>query len=118
MTKLLTIDQTIADLNVAQGEVFNVVDAVLRDATMSMKGEIEAAWPVDTGRSIAGFETRREADATKVTWSIINEVEYVPTVWASPYHGGPPGLVYRLLAKLEETVVMDRISARVLHLLE
>ena len=118
MTKKLTPEQTIAELKVAQGDVFNVMDAVLRDAVYSMKQDIENQWPVDTGESIAGFETKRTVDATSIVWSIINDVEYVPTVWASRGRGGPPGLVYRVIATFNETEVLERISNRILDLLE
>jgi hypothetical protein len=118
MAKSVSIDQVIKNLKVAQGEVFNVVDAVLRDITFDVKGDIESGWPVDTGRSIAGFETKRTSEAQDVVkWSVVNDVEYVPSVWDDPAHGGPPGLVYRLIADAYDKDAAARISERILKLL-
>ena len=117
MAKTVSIAEAIRNLEVAQGEVFNVVDAVLRDITTDVKGDIEGGWPVDTGESIAGFETRREASPDKVKWSIINEVPYTASVWDDPAHGGPPGLIFRLLDDVDTKDATKRISKRISRLL-
>jgi len=116
------LNDSIKNIQVARGEIFNVVDAVLRDVAYGAKADIESEWPVakeDGGTSLAGFETERESnDVDKVTWSVVNDVDYVPYVHDEPKYGGPPGLIFRLVADIEENkTVEDYISDGIASLL-
>lgn len=63
---------------------------------------IVAGWPVDTGRSLAGFKTQRVASG----WFVLNAVEYTQHVHNHPNQGGPPPLIDRLVARAWPVVVM------------
>lgn len=112
-----TLQLAIADMKVVKGELPNVMDAAMRDITFSIKDQLEADWPVDTGRSLAGFATKHERSGDEISWSIVNDVDYAPFVHDDPRHGGPPGLATRLIRDIiAKQNYTHMISKRVMRL--
>ena len=133
--------EAINRIGVAQGEVENVLEAALRDATENMKGAYQGtntdgamsdAWPTDNTRdegthSIALWDVIQKS---KLKFSLVNTADYASFVWIKPpgpnspnKHPlkGPPGLFAKTIVPLVRAIqedATDFISKEVADLLE
>ena len=105
------------NLRVVQGETANVLSAVLRDASLAVKGHVTTNWPIATGTSLAGWHV---VQVDHLEFRLVNEVDYTSFVWIHPNQGGPPPLWEILVTEAIDAInddIVSFLSARVVALL-
>ncbi len=66
---------------------------ILNDKTLSLKDDLKTAWPVDTGRSKAGWSQQQKPDGYSVTNDVIapDGEKYIVGLWMGSSRQMPDG---------------------------
>lgn len=105
----LGFGDVVSDLKVAEGEVAHVLEAALRDVGQSALEHFRGSWPVDTGRSLAGWQFRMNG----LDGVLFNVVPYTSFV-----HNGLADRLWEEVMTAAEKDVTLLLSERVAALVE
>jgi hypothetical protein len=123
-----TVQPILDALEVAQGEIPNVLRAALRDLGEAVLEHVKVNWPIDTGDSLAAWtlvEVGAYVDMGVTSFTLENYAEhdgreYAEYVHTQVQYGGPVPLATRLITEAElglQAGVEAYLSDRVLELL-
>lgn len=121
-----TVQPILDSLEVAQGEIPNVLRAALRDLGEATLEHVKVNWPIDTGDSLAAWtlvEVGAYVELGVTSFTLENYAEHDGREYAQYVHtqlayGGPVPLATRLIAEAElglragvEAYLSDRVLA-------
>lgn len=101
-------EDAVSGLKVAEGEVGNVLEAALRDVGQSALEHFRGSWPVDTGRSLAGWQFKQQG----LNGTLFNVVPYTSFV-----HQGLADRLWKEVMDAVEKDVTLLLSERVANLI-